>query len=123
MRRRRGHRPSGISDILRIAPLPGPRPTCHAHRIRRRTWDSGRRCSVRSTQPGSGSVARTHERPPMWRFFVYSFIGAFVFFVPIEIAGQSSILLDHIVTGIETAVPAALPYVVLVIILAGAMYP
>ena len=59
----------------------------------------------------------------MWRFFVYSFIGAFVFFVPIEIAGESSILLDHIVTGIETAVPAALPYVVLVIILAGAVYP
>ena len=75
------------------------------------------------TQQSGGSVTGTRERPRMWRFFVHSFIGAFVFFVPIEIAGESSILLDHIVTGIETAVPAALPYIVLAIILAGAVYP
>ena len=63
------------------------------------------------------------EAARMWKFFVYSFIGAFVFFVPVEIGGESSILLDHIVTGLETWIPAVLPYVVLAIIAAGAVYP
>ena len=60
---------------------------------------------------------------PMWKFFAYSLIGAFVFFVPVEVDGKSSILLDHMVTAIVAAVPAALPYYALVVILAGAAYP
>lgn len=59
----------------------------------------------------------------MWQFFVYSLVGVVVFFVPVRIGGENSILLDHIVTGIETAIPEALPYIVLVIICAGAVYP
>jgi nucleoside recognition membrane protein YjiH len=59
----------------------------------------------------------------MWKFFVYSLIGAFVFFVPIEVDGKSSILLDHMVTAIMGWVPAALPYFALALILAGAAYP
>ncbi len=59
----------------------------------------------------------------MWKFFVYSCVGAFFFFVPVEVGGQSSIPLDHMVTAIENAVPAALPYFALALILAGAVHP
>jgi nucleoside recognition membrane protein YjiH len=36
----------------------------------------------------------------MWKFFVYSLVGAVVFFVPFEINGKDTIALDHIVTAI-----------------------
>ncbi|MFD6793732.1 MULTISPECIES: YjiH family protein [Prauserella salsuginis group] len=62
-------------------------------------------------------------RVPMWKFFAYSVVGAFVFFVPVSIGGESSIVLDHLVTAVEAAIPAALPYLMLAIILAGAVYP
>ncbi|HEX2133272.1 MAG TPA: YjiH family protein [Actinophytocola sp.] len=68
----------------------------------------------------SGNVG---DDVPMWTFFVYSLIGAFVFFVPVELNGESSILLDHLVSAIESWVPSALPYVALAIILAGAVHP
>ncbi len=60
---------------------------------------------------------------PMWKFFVYSLIGTVVFFVPVDLNGESSILLDHIVSAIESWVPSVLPYVALAIIVAGAVYP
>lgn len=60
---------------------------------------------------------------PMWTFFVYSLIGVFVFFVPVELNGQSTILLDHLVTAVRSFVPSALPYYALALILAGAAYP
>lgn len=59
----------------------------------------------------------------MWRFFVYSFIGAFMFFVPVTIGEKSTIMLDHIVTFIQTNAASAVPYYGLVIIAAGALYP
>ncbi|CEG28551.1 YjiH family protein [Bacillus sp. B-jedd] len=57
------------------------------------------------------------------KFFIFSAIGIFVFFVPITMNGKSSIMLDHIVTFISSAVPGILPYYGLVVILAGAVYP
>lgn len=71
--------------------------------------------------PGPG--AEGGGRVPMWKFFVYSVVGAFVFFVPISIGGESSIVLDHLVTAVEGAIPAALPYLMLAVILAGAIHP
>lgn len=59
----------------------------------------------------------------MWKFFVYSFIGAFMFFVPVTIGEKSSIMLDHIVTWIQASAPGVLPYYALIIIFAGAIYP
>ncbi|MHA6799564.1 YjiH family protein [Bounagaea algeriensis] len=59
----------------------------------------------------------------MWKFFVYSLVGAFVFFVPLEIGGKSSILLDHVVTALESWIPDVLPYYALAVILAGAVHP
>jgi nucleoside recognition membrane protein YjiH len=59
----------------------------------------------------------------MWKFVVYSAIGAIMFFVPVSIDGRSSILLDHAVTAILDALPEVTPYVALALIAAGAAYP
>lgn len=59
----------------------------------------------------------------MWKFFVYSFIGAFMFFVPVTIAGKNSIMLDHIVTFIRSNAGEVVPYYALAVIAAGAVYP
>jgi len=59
----------------------------------------------------------------MWKFFVYSLTGAFAFFVPISIGGESSILLDHLVTMLEENAAPVLPYYALAVIVAGAVYP
>ncbi|MGG0670977.1 YjiH family protein [Sporosarcina koreensis] len=70
-----------------------------------------------------GEKVKTQSNPGMWKFFVFSAIGAFMFFVPVTIGGKSSIMLDHIVTWIQTHGSGALPYYALVVILAGAVYP
>lgn len=57
------------------------------------------------------------------KFFVFSAIGIFVFFVPITLNGKSSIILDHFVSFIQAAVPGLLPYYALLVILLGAVYP
>lgn len=77
-----------------------------------------------SSQRHSDELASTPGvSPRMWKFFVYSFVGAFVYFVPLEIGGESSILLDHMVTAIRSRIPSALPYLVLAVIVAGAAHP
>ncbi|WP_044736480.1 YjiH family protein [Geobacillus kaustophilus] len=58
-----------------------------------------------------------------WKFFVYSAIGIFMFFVPVSIGGTSSILLDHIVTWIRSQFSALVPYYALIVIALGAIYP
>lgn len=45
----------------------------------------------------------------MWKLFLYSAIGAFVFFVSIPIGGTSPIALDHMVTYIEGLATPLLP--------------
>jgi len=65
----------------------------------------------------------THKAPQMWKFFVYSIIGAFMFFIPVTIGEKKSIMLDHIVTFIQTYATPALPYYALVIIAVGTIYP
>ncbi|MCD8843998.1 YjiH family protein [Staphylococcus gallinarum] len=58
-----------------------------------------------------------------WRFFVFSFIGILCFFVPIEIAGTSSIIVDHVHLAIRTLFGGLMPYIALIMILAGAILP
>ncbi|GEN83073.1 histidine transporter [Sporosarcina luteola] len=70
-----------------------------------------------------GEKVNTQSNPGMWKFFVFSAIGAFMFFVPVTIGGKNSIMLDHIVTWIQTYGGGALPYYALLVILAGAVYP
>lgn len=59
----------------------------------------------------------------LMKFFIMSAIGIFMFFIPISIAGKSSIPLDHLVTWVRTSLPAVVPYYAVVIILLGAIYP
>ncbi|MBT2681213.1 YjiH family protein [Bacillus sp. ISL-35] len=59
----------------------------------------------------------------MLKFFLFSAIGIFMFFVPIAVAGKSSIPLDHLVTWINTTFSAAVPYYAFIVILLGAIYP
>lgn len=57
-----------------------------------------------------------------WRFFLYSAIGSFAFFVPFTVGENNTILLDHIVTWLQGSLSGALPYITLVMITAGAIY-
>lgn len=71
----------------------------------------------------AGEGDRRETQVPMWKFFAYSLVGAFVFFVPFEVGGQGSIALDHMVTAITTQLPSLTPYYALALIVAGAAYP
>ncbi|MCM3706745.1 MULTISPECIES: YjiH family protein [Cytobacillus] len=57
------------------------------------------------------------------KFFLFSSIGLFMFFVPVTIDDKSSIMLDHFVTAIQGFIPSAVPYYALLVILLGAIYP
>ncbi|GAM14716.1 predicted histidine uptake transporter [Mesobacillus selenatarsenatis SF-1] len=59
----------------------------------------------------------------MIKFFVFSAIGIFMFFVPITVGEKSSIPLDHLVTWFNTTFSAAVPYYAFIVILLGAIYP
>lgn len=55
----------------------------------------------------------------VWRMFVYSAIGAVVFFLPVTYQGKSSIPLDHMVTIVRAALPAVVPWLILALALYG----
>jgi nucleoside recognition membrane protein YjiH len=69
------------------------------------------------------STAPQTKPRQMWKLFVYSGIGAFMFFVPLTIGGKNTIMLDHIVTFLQATIGPALPYYALAVIVAGAVYP
>ena len=67
---------------------------------------------------------RTAVKPRgTWRFFVYSLIGVFMFFVPIDIGGKETIPLDHLVGWIIAGLGEAVRFVALGLIVAGTIYP
>ncbi|GLB60734.1 YjiH family protein [Cytobacillus sp. NCCP-133] len=74
-----------------------------------------------STQPNLSNPNATTQN--MVKFFIFSAIGIFMFFIPITVNGKSSIMLDHMVTAIQTAIPAIVPYYALFVIFLGAVYP
>ena len=57
------------------------------------------------------------------KFIVYSLIGIFMFFVPLKMWGQSSIPIDHIVTGLKKLLGPLTSVYALIVIIAGAAYP
>ena len=73
-----------------------------------------------ATAQASGEPVKV--RAP-WRFFLYSGIGIVMFFVPIPIAGQTTIPLDHLVNWVGDTLGELAQYVALAIILGGAIYP
>lgn len=77
-----------------------------------------------TTHEETDSAAENRRKPPgTWRFFLYSGIGIFMFFVPIRIREDTTIPLDHLVNWIREILGDAAPWVVLVIIAGGAVYP
>lgn len=58
-----------------------------------------------------------------FRFFFFSAIGIFMFFIPIEIGGKSSIPLDHFVTWLRSLSGTASAYYAMILVLGGAVYP
>jgi nucleoside recognition membrane protein YjiH len=66
----------------------------------------------------------TDQRSPAaWRFWVYSAVGVFMFFLPITIGDTSTIPLDHLVTWVIGVLGSAAKYVALALIVAGTLYP
>ncbi len=57
------------------------------------------------------------------KFFGFSLIGIFTFFIPISLNGTTSIPLDHIVTYLLSTFAGAVPYYALAVIILGAIYP
>lgn len=59
----------------------------------------------------------------VFKLFVPSAVGILIFFVPVTIAGRSTILLDHIVTGVRGLLGDLSGFYALALIIAGAAYP
>lgn len=57
------------------------------------------------------------------KFFVYSMIGVFMFFIPITVNGNSSIPLSHLSKWVEASFAPVVPYYILLLVAAGAIYP
>ncbi|MCD6003816.1 YjiH family protein [Vreelandella alkaliphila] len=68
----------------------------------------------------------TRQRPSaalILKLFLPSALGILIFFVPVEIGGRSTILLDHMVTGARSWLGDAGGFYALALIAAGAAYP
>lgn len=79
-----------------------------------------------TTEPGADAaadqMAQVGKVPSLWRFFVYSGIGIFAFFIPFTVGDKRTILLDHIVTWITTTLGEGTRYLALLAIIAGTAY-
>lgn len=75
------------------------------------------------TKTVSENKVTTSNRLNAVKFFVYSFIGIVIFFVPITINNNSSILLDHFVTWLSGTSPILIKTFIMVIIIVGAISP
>src|SRR5699024_7417995 len=59
----------------------------------------------------------------IWRFFVFSALGLFLFFVPVTMSGTRSIMLDHIVTVIHSIFGENIQYYTLAVVFSGTYIP
>ncbi|PWZ82617.1 histidine transporter, partial [Staphylococcus pseudintermedius] len=59
----------------------------------------------------------------MWRFWVLSSIGVICFFVPFQINGVQTIIVDHVHLAIRAGLKSVMPYIALTMILIGAILP
>ncbi|MBN2320351.1 MAG: YjiH family protein [Acidobacteria bacterium] len=57
------------------------------------------------------------------KFVVWSFLGSFIFFVPVSINNTTTIPLDHILTAIQNTIPRFGPLFALAIIVIGGILP
>lgn len=66
---------------------------------------------------------KSDNQGSVWKFLIFSFVGIFVFFISVEFNGNSTIPLDHIVTGLESNFPTLAAIYALIVITAGAIRP
>ncbi|CAL28734.1 membrane spanning protein [Staphylococcus carnosus] len=71
----------------------------------------------------SSKPAQSEKGVKMWRFYAFSFIGILCFFVPVTIGGTNTIIVDHVHLWIRQLLGPAMPYVALLLIIAGAGLP
>lgn len=76
-------------------------------------------------QHNTGEIKPSMEKnlSSIFKFFFFSAIGIFMFFIPVSIGGKSTIPLDHLVTAIRTTVPSLAPIYALIVMLLGCIYP
>ncbi|WP_462419080.1 YjiH family protein [Kytococcus sp. Marseille-QA3725] len=72
------------------------------------------------TAPNASAQATTAQ---LVRSLLASLVGILAFFVPFTVGGTSSIALDHIVTWVQEAVPQVVPWVLLAMVIGGAIVP
>ncbi|WP_417234505.1 YjiH family protein [Arthrobacter sp.] len=76
-----------------------------------------------TSSPVDTREATTLKPRGAWRFFVFSAVGIFMFFIPITLGGTSTIPLDHVVTFVTKLLGESVRYVALALIIAGTVYP
>lgn len=69
------------------------------------------------------AVLLQEERRAIIRFIFASIIGIFMFFIPVTINGNSSIMVDHIVSLVRGSMPSLVPFYALFVMMCGAIYP
>ena len=96
-------------------------PAGDGSRPERRLFDDSAAGRARSVICADGTE-RTIP-PRRWRFVVYSAMGLAMFFVTVEIGGDSTILVDHALTAVMTVLGPAVPWVVVALVLLGTVRP
>lgn len=71
----------------------------------------------------SSKVEKQLDINSILKFIMFSSVGIFMFFIPIELGGKSTIPIDHVVSWIKTAVPSLTPVYALIVIILGGAYP
>ena len=74
-------------------------------------------------EPHRPDTSPTPTTAQLARSVIASLIGVVAFFVPFTVAGTSSIPLDHIVTWIRNTIPDVVPWIVLALVIGGAIVP
>jgi len=68
-------------------------------------------------------VAPHYKKSAIYKFFAFSLFGIFMFFISITLNGKKTIPLDHLVTFIRTQFSSIIVYYILIVVVAGAIYP
>lgn len=64
-----------------------------------------------------------NRKKGIFRFVVYSFIGIFLYFIPVTLNGTSAIPIDHAISLLKKLLGPALPYYTLAIVVWGGISP
>ena len=96
-------------------------PAGDGSRPERRLFDDSAAGRARSVICADGTE-RTIP-PRRWRFVVYSAMGLAMFFVTVDIGGDSTILVDHALTAVMAVLGPAVPWVVVALVLLGTVRP